>query len=134
MQSHIRILAILHLIFGVLGLIFALFLLVLFGGLTGLIGLNAPGDEALVAVPLIGGIGVMVVGFVALLSVPGVIAGVGLLSYRPWARTLTLILSAMMLLHVPFGTILGFYGFWVLLSKESAAIFSPPTVIRHPGM
>jgi hypothetical protein len=66
-----------------------------------------------------------------LLSLPGLIAGVGLLNLRPWARTLAIVLSALNLLHVPFGTALGIYGLWVLLQEETERIF----VARHnpPG-
>jgi hypothetical protein len=46
------------------------------------------------------------------------VAGIGLLKYREWARILTLILSAFMLIALPFGTALGIYAFWVLLVSE----------------
>jgi hypothetical protein len=36
---------------------------------------------------------------------------------------LTIILSALHLFNVPFGTALGVYGFWVLLSPETEALF-----------
>jgi zinc-ribbon domain len=52
-------------------------------------------------------------------SVAGLLAGWGLLNYRPWARTLTLILGIISLIHVPFGTALGIYTLWVLLPAES---------------
>ena len=132
MQSHVRALAILHIIFGGLGVLTAIFLMALFGGITGIIGLNASGDDARVAIPLVGGIGALVVMFTAMLSLPSIIAGVGLLSYRPWARTLTIVLSVFLLIHFPFGTALGFYGFWVLLSVEGAMLFQRPTVYSYP--
>ena len=53
-----------------------------------------------------------------LISLPSVAAGVGLLRYRSWGRGLTLVLSFLRLLEVPFGTVTAFYSFWVLLSKE----------------
>jgi hypothetical protein len=123
MQTHVRVLAILHLVFGGLGVLTALFLLALFGGITGIIGMNAPSEEAVVAIPIVGGIGLLVAGFAALLSIPSIVAGIGLLSYRPWARIVTLVLSGFLLIHIPFGTLLGFYGFWVLLSKEAIPLF-----------
>jgi len=42
---------------------------------------------------------------------------------RPWARVLTIVISAFDLLHVPFGTALGVYGLWVLLSSQGEALF-----------
>jgi hypothetical protein len=123
MYTHVRILAILHLVFGGLGILASLFLMVIFGGITGIIGMNAADPDARVAIPIIGGIGALVVGFTMLLSLPSIVAGVGLLNCKPWARILTLVLSVLLLIHVPFGTALGFYGFWVLLSKETLPLF-----------
>ena len=45
-----------------------------------------------------------------ILSLPCLIAGLGLLGFRSWARILTIILSVIALFHVPVGTALGFYG------------------------
>jgi hypothetical protein len=132
MQSHVRVLGILHIIFGALGVLTAIFLMVIFGGITGVIGLNASGDDARIAIPVIGGIGALVVMFTAMLSLPSIIAGIGLLSYRPWARILTLVLSVFLLIHLPFGTALGFYGFWVLLSAQGAALFQRSSVYSYP--
>jgi hypothetical protein len=132
MYTHVRILAILHLVFGGLGVLASLFLLVIFGGITGIVGMNAGDPDARVAIPIIGGIGVLVVTFTMLLSLPSIIAGAGLLYYKPWARILTLILSVFLLIHIPFGTALGFYGFWVLLSKETLPLFENRG-IQGPG-
>jgi hypothetical protein len=132
MQSHVRVLGILHIVFGALGVLTAIFLMVIFGGITGVIGLNASGDDARIAIPVIGGIGALVVMFTAMLSLPSIIAGIGLLSYRPWARILTLVLSVFLLIHLPFGTALGFYGFWVLLSAQGAALFQRSSVYSYP--
>ena len=46
-----------------------------------------------------------------------------LLGYKEWARILTIILSCLHILNIPFGTALGVYGLWVLFSPESVAIF-----------
>jgi uncharacterized SAM-binding protein YcdF (DUF218 family) len=59
---------------------------------------------------------------VASLSAPGLIAGIGLLTFKPWASTLTIIVSALHLLNIPFGTALGIYGLWILLKDETKAL------------
>ena len=58
----------------------------------------------------------------AFISIPAgsFIAGIGLLRHRDWARILTLVLAAMMLLAFPFGTAIGVYAFWVLLSNQGS--------------
>ena len=56
--------------------------------------------------------------------IPGIIGGIGLLKRKNWARILILIVAAIDLLDIPFGTALGVYSFWVLLQDESAQVFS----------
>jgi hypothetical protein len=60
------------------------------------------------------------------IGIPGIIAGIGLLKYKRWARILGIVLSAIRLISFPFGTILGIYGLWVLLNKETEALFENP--------
>jgi hypothetical protein len=126
MASHIRVIAWLHIVFGALGLVVAVVALLFFGGMAGLVGVTDHSSDARVAVPvlsLIGGIAFVVI---AALSVPGLAAGIGLLRYRPWARILAIILSALHLLNVPLGTALGIYSLWALLSVEGARLFDHP--------
>ena len=47
----------------------------------------------------------------------------GTARFRPWARVLTIVLSALHLLSIPFGTILGVYGLWVMLNAQSEPLF-----------
>jgi len=125
MRDHVRILAYLHIVFGSLGLLCGLVVLLVFGGIAGIVGAANPHDmEAWhVAIPVLGIIGLAICGFVMLLSIPGIVAGVGLLRFQPWARILTIVLSALDLLNVPFGTALGVYGLWVLLQPETERLF-----------
>jgi hypothetical protein len=101
----------------------ALGLLALFGGIAGLIGASDYSPEAHVSIPILGGIAAFIFFFLLAISLPGVIAGIGLLQFRSWARTLTIVLSVLDLIHVPFGTALGVYGLWVLLSQGSERLF-----------
>jgi hypothetical protein len=56
-------------------------------------------------------------------------AGVGLLQYQSWGRTLALVMSAIDLIKIPFGTALGIYGFWVLLSERGRAYYERQAAI-----
>lgn len=124
MRDHVRILGYLHIVLGALGILGAVAVLVVFGGIAGIVGLASNHDpDALVAIPVLGILGAVIAIFVLLLSLPGVIAGAGLLKFRPWARMLTIVLSALNLLNVPIGTALGVYGFWVLLRPDTEALF-----------
>ncbi len=50
-------------------------------------------------------------------------AGVGLLQYRDWARTLAIIMAVFLLFHFPIGTAIAIYAFWVLFSREGQYYF-----------
>lgn len=131
MRDHIRILGILHIVFGVLGLLAALVVLAVFG--MGAIAAGMDGDsDAAVAIPVLGGIGLLVFGIIAVFSIPGIAAGFGLLKYKSWARILALVISALNILSVPIGTALGIYGFWVLLNNETEAMFRTPQPYTAP--
>jgi hypothetical protein len=52
-------------------------------------------------------------------AVVGLTAGVGLLQRLPWARVLAIVLGILVLLNIPFGTALGIYTLWTLISPES---------------
>ncbi len=55
----------------------------------------------------------------ALGALVGIAGGVGLLTYKPWARVLLLVLGCLSLINIPFGTVLGAYTLWVLLPREA---------------
>lgn len=124
MDTHVKILGILHVVFGALGLLAGLFVMALFGGIAGLVGAFGNGGDSIIAIPILGGIGALVLIACLVLSLPGLIAGIGLLKYRSWARVLTIILSVLNLFNFPFGTALGVYGLWVLLSTDTQRLFS----------
>jgi hypothetical protein len=56
--------------------------------------------------------------FLAAVAAGVAAAGVGLLQYRDWARTLAIIMAVLLLFHFPIGTAVAVYAFWVLFSKE----------------
>lgn len=127
-RDHIKILGILNIALGALSALGGVIVFLILGGLAGAIGFSAPierNSDALVAAPIIAGVGVVVSGFLVLLGLPAIIGGWGLLNYRPWARVLVIVLSVLHLLHVPFGTAIGVYGLWALLGEEGQRAFSP---------
>jgi len=125
MQQHVKILAILHIVFGGLGVLAALAALLFFGGLASFAGLAEQNSGNFIAGGVLGLIGLVVMIVVLVISLPGLIAGVGLLNYQNWARILTIVLSVIELPGFPFHTALGIYGLWVLLSTEGSALFTP---------
>src|SRR5262245_54097837 len=121
MADHVKMVAILNIVYGGLGLLVALLILVIFGGVTGLV--VADGDpDAHIAAPIVGAVGGFVFLILVLASAPAVIAGVGLLKFRSWSRILTIIVSIIHLFSLPLGTALGIYGLWVLFKPETDAL------------
>ena len=118
MATHVRILGWLHIVFGVLGLGTAL---LVFGGSV----LGGLFSGSLMGMLGAGFGGTVAATFIALFSIPGLIAGYGLLRFQPWARILTIVLAVFELIRFPWGTIVGVYSLWVLLSREGAAQFQP---------
>jgi len=60
------------------------------------------------------------------ISVPGILAGMGLYKRKEWARILTLILSIIEIFSFPFGTAIGIYSIWALIQPETIAAFGKP--------
>lgn len=127
MRDHIKILGILNIVMGCLTASVGLVALMILGGVAGAItwsGVSGQDNGSPFAGPIISLIALGVAAFFVLLGLPSIIGGWGLLKLRPWARVFTLIVSGFHLLHVPFGTALGIYGLWVLLSDETRMILS----------
>ena len=124
MRQHVTVLGVLYIVLGAMGMIGAFVVLLIFGGAAGVVGTIAQQEpDAEIAVPILAVLGLGLFLLITILSVPGIIAGIGLIKFRPWARILGLILSVLNLLHIPLGTIVGVYGLWVLLSSETEAVF-----------
>jgi hypothetical protein len=122
MDTHVKVLGALQIAFGVIGLMFAVLLVFVFGGAAGIVG--ASGDpDARIAIPIIGLTGMALTGFIVITSLPSLLVGVGLLKFRPWARIAAIVLSIVMLVMVPFGTVIGAYGLWVMFSKDTERLF-----------
>lgn len=62
----------------------------------------------------------------SIVSIPGIIAGLGLYRRKEWARILTLVLSVISIFNFPFGTAIGIYSIWALIQPETVAAFSHP--------
>jgi hypothetical protein len=123
MTTHVKVLGALQIAFGALGLLFAVLMIFVFGGAASIVGASGNPDASF-AVPIIGLTGMALVGFVTVTSLPSLIVGIGLLKFRPWARIAGIVLSIVVLVMVPFGTIIGAYGLWVLFSGDTERLFT----------
>lgn len=117
MEEHITILGALYVAFNVLGIAIAviIFVVISSGGLIS-------GDMEAIAITST--VGSLIAFIIITFSVPGLIAGIGLLKRRPWTRILALIVGCIELMNIPFGTMLGIYTIWVLIKEETTQLFS----------
>lgn len=118
MDKHITIVGYLFVAFGIIGIVGAVVLFIAIAG-GGLIS----GEREAIAITAT--VASVLSALLLLLSLPALIGGIGLLRRANWARVLILVLSFVNLLNIPFGTILGIYSIWVLLSDNSVAHFQP---------
>jgi hypothetical protein len=117
MEQHIKILGWLYVVFGALGILVGVFVF-LAAGIAG--AASGEADAAVAA----GGIGFFIALIIAVMSLPSLIAGWGLLKRKSWARMLAIVLGAISLLSIPVGTILGIYTIWALTKPESQALLN----------
>ena len=130
MTQHVKILGILHIVFGALGVLGAIIVLMVFGGLAAVVNLSDHASD--VPAPLFAVIGGVASIVILVISLPGLIIGIGLMQFKPWARLAGIVLSALDLLGFPFHTILGIYGLWVLLNRETEQMFAASAVRAAP--
>ena len=72
---------------------------------------------------VLAGLGMVFATIAAIVSLPNLIAGYGLLKFRQWGRIIALILSFLNLAAFPLGTALGAYGIYVLFHGETKLLF-----------
>ena len=125
METHVKVLGVLYIVLSALMTCLALLVIAVFGVAGVATATSASGGDAAVALPIIGAIGTLAASVLLAVSLPGYVAGFGLLKYKPWARILTIVLSVLHLLNVPFGTFVGVYGLWVMFSEDGARLFTP---------
>ncbi len=116
MRTHVKVLGWLYIGLGAFGILGAL---AAFGILAGVGILSGEPD----AFFMLGALGTIAGTFLAIISIPNVLCGVGLLMHHGWARILGFVLAVVNLANAPMGTVLGIYTVWVLLQDETRALF-----------
>ncbi len=117
MDKHVTIVAALHIGLSILCVCIGIIVFFVLAG-TGIVSR----DEQ--AMWILTTIGTAVAFFLIIISIPGIIGGIGLLKRKNWARILILVVSVIDLLNVPLGTALGIYSIWILIQDETVEIFT----------
>jgi hypothetical protein len=121
--THVKVLGWLFIVFGVFYVMLAFGSSMVMGILASFVASQGDPDAAIGATVL-GLTGGAFFIFWLCVGIPGILAGWGLLNYKPWARILAIVLSAIRLINIPIGTVLGVYGLWVLFNKETETLFA----------
>lgn len=118
MKKHVTVVGAIHIGFGFLGLI---------GALAAFFALNfaksAVGGEEIPTMVL-GFLSISIPILIGFMSTLGLVGGIGLLSFQPWARYLVIVVAALGCLNIPIGTLKGVYSLWVLLQDETIKLFT----------
>ena len=121
MTSHVDLLGILFIIWGLLTTLVGISTLALGVAAAALVTSRAGSSVAA---------GVTAATFAALAlmamvwGVAHVVVGIPLRRRQPWARLIALMLGSVDLVLLPYGTALGAYALWVLLNEKGKALFA----------
>ena len=118
MKKHVTVVGAIQIGFSVLGLLIAVATFFALTFARGYAGNDDAGQMVLgflsISIPLL-------LGFLATL---GLVGGIGLLAYKPWARYLVIVITAIGCVNIPFGTVKGVYSIWVLIQDETIKLFN----------
>jgi hypothetical protein len=117
MKKHVTVVGAIQIGIGVLSLIGAVAVFFALRFASGMTGDDETGQMVLrflsASIPLL-------IVFMATLSLVG---GIGLLAFKPWARYLVIVVSALGCLFIPIGTLSGVYAIWTLLQDDTVKLF-----------
>ena len=115
MARHVHLLGVLWLVLGVLTALTGLAAVIVAHVIFGPGGVATEGGAPPFIRPLISLAGILFLAKGALCF----LAGIGLVQRQSWARVLAIVLGFISLVNPPFGTALGIYTIWVLLSANA---------------
>jgi hypothetical protein len=122
LKSHVDFLGVLFVVWGLLTVVIGLSTLALGVGAVALIASSRGGGGQVAAG--ITAAAFTTLAFIALLwGAAHVIVGLPLRRHTPWSRLLALMLGSVDLLLLPYGTALGIYALWVLLTEDGKRLF-----------
>jgi len=118
LKKHVTLVAALHIGFSTIGIVAAMIVFFAISFASSFV------NDVDIASAVLKFIGVLLPAIILIASLAGLIGGIGLLSYRKWARILVLIMAALGCLNFPLGTLKGVYSIWVLMQDETVKYFN----------
>ena len=120
MKSHVDFLGTLFVVWGLLTVVVGVATLALGVGAATLI----PSSGSRVAAGLIAAVFTALAFLAIIWGTAHVVVGVPLRRHTPWSRLIALLLGSVDLLLLPYGTALGVYALWTLLTEDGKRLFT----------
>jgi hypothetical protein len=118
MKKHVTLVAALQIGFSTMGILGAMVVFFVFSFAGSFV------SDVDVAGEVMSFLGTFLPAMLLLLSLAGLIGGIGLLRFQRWARVLVMVMAAIGCFVFPIGTVIGIYSLWVLMQDESAKLFN----------
>ncbi len=118
MKKHVSLVAALHIGYSIILLFAALIVYFVFAFVYPMVG-----DDP-TAMNVIHFLGTFIPVMLFIFACIGLVAAIGLLNYKKWARILILVIAALDCVHIPLGTLLGVYTFWALMQDDAIKLFN----------
>jgi hypothetical protein len=123
MKSHVDFVGVLFIVWGLLTVLIGVSTLALGVGAVALITSASRGGGGQFAASLTAAAFTALALIAILWGTAHVVVGVPLRRHTPWSRLMALMLGSVDLLLLPYGTALGVYALWALLSESGKSLF-----------
>jgi len=117
MKKHVTVVGAIQIGFSMIGLIAAFVVFFALNFAKGMVG------DSDIPVRVIGFLSLSLPLLIGSLSTLGLVGGIGLFSYKNWARIIVIVVAGMGLLSIPIGTLKGVYFIWVLMQDDTIKLF-----------
>jgi len=117
MEKHLTIVAAIQAGFSIFGILIAVVVYTVLMNVAGFVN----EEEAVYVLPIVAR---WVAIFFLVISIPGLVGGIGLFMRKSWARILIIILSVIELLNIPIGTAIAIYSIYVLVQDDTVKLLN----------
>ena len=125
METHVRNVGWIMFCLGIAMGLTALIALIVGGGMDGVLMTDNPfyKRKDIGSIPLHRLLAALAIVYSLVMAAPIAATGLGILKWRPWAKTAGMLVGAVNMLFFPIGTGVGVYALWVLTDESTEFLF-----------